>query len=98
MDSFVPRAGNFDLGLVNGARVFKLARDENNTPFYAALGVMCAVYAAVLLWDWRGQRYWKSRKSDGANGPDRSSIEGHAPDDEEIDLDTSRIAKTNIAV
>ncbi|KAK5382478.1 hypothetical protein LTS13_003142 [Exophiala xenobiotica] len=43
------------LGLVNGARGFKLARDGKTAPYYAVFGLICAVYICVLLWDWRGR-------------------------------------------
>jgi hypothetical protein len=79
------------LGLVNGARGFKLARDGKTAPYYAVFGLICAVYIGVLLWDWRGQRYWKDRKSAGPNGPNlpnTASVDKHRPDDEGIDLHT----------
>jgi len=76
------------LGLVNGARGFKLARDEKTAPYYAVVGVICAVYVVLLLWDWRGQRYWKNRKSEEANLQNRASMNGHRSGDEEIDLHT----------
>ncbi|KIW57833.1 hypothetical protein PV05_02390 [Exophiala xenobiotica] len=74
------------LGLVNGARGFKLARDGETASYYAVLGLVCAAYIGVLLWDWRGQRYWKDRKSARSDMPNTDSTNARRPGDEEIDL------------
>ena len=76
------------LGLVNGARGFKLARDGKTAPYFAILGLMWAVYIGVLVWDWRGQKYWKDRKSAGPNVPNTASTNGNRPGDNVIDLHT----------
>jgi len=57
------------LGLVNGARGFKLAYDNKTAPYFAVLGIVCALYVGVLLWDWLAPRY-RARKAEGQHGPE----------------------------
>ncbi|KEF59005.1 uncharacterized protein A1O9_03848 [Exophiala aquamarina CBS 119918] len=59
------------LGLVNGARGFKLAHDNKTAPYFAVLGIVCAFYVGVLLWDWLAPRY-KARKADEHHTPNHS--------------------------
>ncbi|KIX03680.1 uncharacterized protein Z518_07233 [Rhinocladiella mackenziei CBS 650.93] len=62
------------LGLVNGARGFKLARDNKDAPYYAILGVICLVYVGVLLWDWFGPKYLRDKQQrHGTSGRNNSN-------------------------
>lgn len=72
------------LGLVNGARGFKLAHDNKTAPYFAVLGVICALYVGVLLWDWLAPRY-KARKAKQNHNSDEShsheAMEMNSPGD-----------------
>lgn len=62
------------LGLVNGARGFKLAYDNKTAPYFAVLGIVCAFYVGVLLWDWLAPRY-KARKAGEQHSPEHSQAD-----------------------
>jgi hypothetical protein len=73
------------LGLVNGARGFKLAHDNKTAPYFAVLGLICALYVGVLFWDWLAPRY-KARKAERNQNSDErhghEAMEMNSPEDE----------------